>query len=95
MTGTYNKTKEAAINALIEWVQTGMGELTMRDAVNDYLESCGANLPSIGGEETVLARRKMAVNRLLIDCLYALSKDEIDKVERELESIVAAGVTPK
>lgn len=95
MTGTYNKTKEAAINALIEWVQTGMGELTMRDAVNDYLESCGANLPSIGGEETVLARRKMAVNRLLIDCLYALSKDEIDKVERELESIVAAGFTPK
>ena len=95
MTGTYNKTKEAAINALIEWVQTGMGELTMRDGVNDYLESCGANLPSIGGEETFLARRKMAVNRLMIDCLYALSKDEIDKVERELESIVAAGFTPK
>ena len=85
----FNKARKAAAAALIYWAQTGMGNLTMRNAVNDYLESCGANLPSIGGEETVLARRKMAVNRLLIDCLYALSKDEIDKVDRELEAIVA------
>ena len=91
----FDKRRRAAADALVGWAKAGLGEFNMRDSVVSYLESCGANIPSIGGEETVLARRKMAVNRLLIDCLYALSKDEIDKVERELESIVAAGFTPK
>ena len=60
----------------------------MRDAVNDYLEASGANCPSIGGEETILAHRKIAANRLAIDCIYALSKEELSKVDRELEDIV-------
>ena len=66
----------------------GGGEFTMRDAVNDYLEASGANRPSIGGEETILAHRKIAANRLAIDCIYALSKEELSKVDRELEGIV-------
>ena len=45
------------------WAKTGMREFTMRDAVNDYLEASGANRPSIGGEETILAHRKIAANR--------------------------------
>ena len=65
-----------------------MREFTMRDAVNDYLEASGANRPSIGGEETILAHRKIAANRLAIDCIYALSKVELSKVDRELEGIV-------
>lgn len=36
---------------------------SMHDAVDNYLESCGANRPSIGGEETILAHRKIAANR--------------------------------
>ena len=86
----------------------------MRYAVNDYLEASGANRPSIGGEETILAHRKIAanrrtkhgrvtstarilcharrrkrtLNRLAIDCIYALSKEELSKVDRELEGIV-------
>ena len=59
----------------------------MRDAVNDYLEASGANCPSIGGEETILAHKKIAANRMAIDCIYALSKDELSKVDRELEVI--------
>ena len=46
------------------------------------------NRPSIGGEETILAHRKIAANRLAIDCIYALSKEELFKVDRELEGIV-------
>ena len=87
----YRKTRKAAVDALIYWAKTGMRQFTMRDAVNDYLEASGANRPSIGGEETteaILARRKIAANRLAIDCLYALSKDELSKVDRELEDIV-------
>ena len=40
-----------------------MRDFTMRDAVNDYLEASGANSPSIGDEETILAQRKIAANR--------------------------------
>ena len=65
-----------------------MREFTMRDTVNDYLEASGANRPSIGGEETILAHRKIAANRLAIDCIYALSKEELSKVDWELEDIV-------
>ena len=59
----YSKTRKAAADALIYWAKTGMRQFTMRDAVNDYLEASGANRPSIGGEETILAHRKIAVNR--------------------------------
>ena len=43
--------------------KAGMRDITMRDAVNDYLEASGANRPSIGDEETILAQRKIAANR--------------------------------
>ena len=79
--------KKALYEARRNWAKTGMREFTMRYAVNDYLEASGANRPSIGGEETILAHRKIAANRLAIDCIYALSKEELSKVDRELEGI--------
>ena len=79
--------RQAAVNALISWAKTGWGYYSMRDAVDNYMESCGANRPSIGGEETILAHRKIAANRLAIDCIYALSKEELSKVDRDLEVI--------
>lgn len=84
----YTQTRKTAINALNHWATTGLGQFTMRDAVNNHLEASGANRPSIGGTEAILARRKIAANRLAIDCLYALSKDELSKIDRELEDIV-------
>lgn len=66
----YIKTRKTAADALIYWAKTGMRQFTMRDAVNNYLEACGANRPSIGGEDTILAHRKIAANRLAIDCIY-------------------------
>lgn len=85
----YIKTRKTAADALIYWAKTGMRQFTMRDAVNNYLEACGANRPSIGGEDTILAHRKIAASRLAIDCIYALSKEELSKVDRELEGIVS------
>lgn len=83
----YYKTRKAAADALIYWAKTGMRQFAMREAVNDYLEASGANRSSIGGEETILAHRKIAANRLAIDCIYALSKEEVSKVDRESEGI--------
>ena len=82
-----NNPRQAAVNALISWAKTGWGYYSMRDAVDNYLESCGANRPSIGGEETILAHRKIAANRLAIDCIYALTRSELTKIDRELEAI--------
>ena len=83
----YSKTRKAAVDALIYWAKTGMREFTMRDAVNDNLEASGANRPSIASEETILAHRKIAANRLAIDCIYALTRSELSKIDRELEAI--------
>lgn len=52
----YRKTRKAAVDALIYWAKTGMRQFTMRDAVNNHLEASGANRPSIGGTEAILAR---------------------------------------
>ncbi len=70
----YDSPRQAAVNALISWAKTGWGYYSMRDAVDNYLESCGADRPSINGGETILAYRKIAANRLAIDCISALSK---------------------
>ena len=84
----YTKTRKTAVKALIHWAKTGLGQFTMREAVNTYLEASGANRPYIGGKETIIAHRKIAANRLAIDCIYALSEEELFKVDRELEGIV-------
>lgn len=57
-----NSPRHAAANALIIWAKTGWGYYSMRDAVDNYLESCGANRTSIGGEETILAHRRIAAD---------------------------------
>ena len=84
----YIKTRKATADALINWAKTGIRQFAMREAVNDYLEVSGANRSSIGGEEAILAHRKIAANRLAIDCIYALSKEELSKVDKEFEGIV-------
>lgn len=85
----YYKTRKAAADALIYWAKTSIRQFAMREAVKDYLEVSGANRSSIGGEETILAHRKIAANRLAIDCIYVLSKEELSKVDRELEWIAS------
>ena len=84
----YTQTRKTAINALNHWATTGLGQFTMCDIVSTYLEASDANRSSIGGEEVILAHRKIAANRLAINCIYALSKEELSKVDRELEGIV-------
>ena len=85
----YYRSRKAAADALIYWAKTGIRQFAMREAVNDYLEVSGANRSSISGEETILAHRKIAANRLAIDCIYVLSKEELSKVDRELEWIAS------
>lgn len=83
----FNKARMEATDALVHWAKTGRGYYTMRNAVNRFIDASGANRHTIGGEETILAYRKIAVSRLAIDCIYALSKSELAKLDRELDAI--------
>ena len=93
MTNAFYDTRKFAVDVIIEWATTGTGEIAMRNAVNDFLEVSGANLPAIGGEETILEHRKIAVNRLAIDCIHALSKEELSRLDKELETIACSVVS--
>ena len=42
-----NSPRQTAVNALISWAKTGWGDYSMRDAADNYLESCGAPPPSV------------------------------------------------
>lgn len=66
----YIKTRKATADARINWAKTGIRQFALREVVNDYLEVSGANRSSISGEEAILAHRKIAANRLAIDCIY-------------------------
>lgn len=83
----YNITRKKAIEAIIYCANNGMKQIEMREAVNNYMEECGANITSIGGENTVISHRKMAAKRLAIDSMYAISKEKQCNVDRQLERI--------
>ena len=55
----------------------------MRNAVNTYMEACGAN-QSICGEEGVKERRRIVANGIAISCVASLTKEQLYKVETEL-----------
>ena len=40
-----NSPKQTAVNALINWAKTVWGYYSMRDAVDNYLESCVRTAP--------------------------------------------------
>lgn len=42
-TTEFEAKKEQAVKLSVLWAKTGLRELSMRDAVNDYIEATGAN----------------------------------------------------
>ena len=60
----------------------------MRNTVNNYLESVVQPPLYRWQKDHHREQKNIAANRLTIDCIYALSKEELSKVDRELEGIV-------
>ena len=60
--------------------------MPMRNAVNTYMEACGAN-QSICGEEGVKERRRIVANGIATSCVASLTKEQLYKVETELKRI--------
>ena len=77
--------REQTRQLILNWATTGRGELTMRSQVNRYMEHFGCNNST--NEETVLGHRRLVAQRLTIDCINPLSREQLAKVERELNRI--------
>ena len=85
---TEQQPKIKAVNALINWAKNRWGYYSMRNTVNNYLESVVQPPLYRWQKDHHREQKNIAANRLTIDCIYALSKEELSKVDRELEGIV-------
>lgn len=84
MTEQENK-KQEAVDLAVHWARTGLMPYSMQRAVNDYMDACGAN--NADSEENVVGRRRICAQSLTIACITPLTKDELHRVEQQLDRI--------
>lgn len=82
-----DKLKNEAVNALVRWGKTGLGLYSMRNAVNTYIKACGADNIPFDGINGIREKRKIVSDGLLIHCVAPLSREQLYKVEMELDQI--------
>ncbi len=63
-----DKLKAEAMETVFCWGKSRIGLYSMHNAVNTYMEACGAN-QSICGEEGIKERRKIVANGIVISCV--------------------------
>lgn len=81
--------KKMAVNAIIDWVKNEIDDCYLSDVVNIYLAEFGANNPTLGGSTVIIARRRLVVNQLMIECIFALSRAESARAEKILMEIAS------
>ena len=87
-TTEYEAKKEQAVKLSVFWAKTGLRELSMRDAVNDYIEVTGANHAIDNDERAILHGRRAVALRVSIEAINSLNKDELQRLDRKLMEIV-------
>ena len=88
-TTEYEAKKEQAVKLSVLWAKTGLRELSMRDAVNDYIEATGANHAIDNDEQAILYGRRAVALRISIEAINSLNKDELQRLDRKLMEIVS------
>ena len=86
-TTEFEAKKEQAVKLSVLWAKTGLRELSMRDAVNDYIEVTGANHAIDNDEQAILYGRRAVALR--IEAINSLNKDELQRLDRKLMEIVS------
>lgn len=86
-TTEFEAKKEQAVKLSVLWAKTGLRELSMRDAVNDYIEATGANIDN--NEQAILYGRRAVALRVSIEAINSLNKDELQRLDRKLMEIVS------
>ncbi len=80
--------KEQAVKRSVLWAKTGLRELSMRDAVNDYIEATGANHAIDNDEQAIMYGRRAVALKVSIEAISSLTKDELHRLDRKLTEIV-------
>ena len=80
--------KEQAVKLSVLWTKTELRKLSMRDAVNDYIEATGANHAIDNDEQAILCGRRAVALRVSIEAISSLTKDELHRLDRKLMEIV-------
>lgn len=88
-TTEFEAKKEQAVKLSVLWAKTGLRELSMRNAVNDYIEATGANHAIDNDEQTILYGRRAVALRVSIEAINSLNKDELQRLDRKLMEIVS------
>ena len=88
-TTEFEAKKEQAVQLSVLWAKTGLCELSMRDAVNDYIEVTGANHAIDNDERSILYGRRAVALRVSIEAINSLNKDELQRLDRKLMEIVS------
>ena len=83
------KPRGQAVKLSVLWAKTGLRELSMRDAVNDYIEATGANHAINNDEQAILYGRRAVALRVSIEAINSLNKDELQRLDRKLMEIVS------
>lgn len=81
--------KKMAVNAIINWAKNKIDDCYLSNVVNIYLEESGANNHTLGGSTIIIACRRLVVKRLIIECIFALSRDELVIAEKILMGIAS------
>ena len=89
---TFETLEQNAASAAIKWAKTGIGYLTMEDAVNKYIDAIGANRAIGNDPEAIRLSRRSAALRIDIDSIQALSKDQEQRLHDTLMKIAEDGV---
>lgn len=89
---TFETLEQNAASAAIKWAKTGIGYLTMEDAVNKYIDAIGANRAIGNDPEAIRLSRRSAALRIDIDSIHALSKDQEQRLHDTLMKIAEDGV---
>ena len=77
-----------AKDALVHWAKTDKGYFFMKDALEKYFEATGANRSCGNDKETILLGRRIAAQRIVIDAIHLLDKDELYKVDNEIPNLI-------
>lgn len=88
-TTEFEAKKEQAVKLSVLWAKTGLRELSMRYAVNDYIEATGANHAIDNDEQAILYGRRAVALRVSIEAINSLNKDELQRLDRKLMEIVS------
>ncbi len=78
------------IDACISFIKNGTGKETVRQMFYDYTEEMRCNH---GTWETIVSHREIVAQRVVINCIYALTWEEQEQLQCKLYEFAKENIT--